>query len=153
MSSTFTYFAAWVLLWVLLAIVCAFAFLRGGVAERTAAIIIILVAALSALTRFWLQMDASLVPRLIFDGIAALGFLYLAVRFGSLWIGAIMLIQAFQFSLQAYYFVLERPHDLFYVVANNVNFLGILACLGIGTLLAWRNRVAADASEDFAEAI
>ncbi len=138
MSPNLTYLAAWVLLWVTLAAVCGYAFWRGGAAERSAATLILLIAVLSTAARLFFSQDDILVPRLIAEGVAALGFLLLAMRFSSLWIGGVMMLQAFQFSLQAFYFVTDRHHDLFYVAMNNLNFLGILVCLALGTWAANR---------------
>ena len=78
-------------------------------------------------------------------GALALVFLLLAVRYASLWLGGVMLFQAIQFSLQAWYFVTGRAHDVLYVIINNIDFFGILACLTAGTLAASRRRREAQA--------
>lgn len=140
MTDQFLYLAIWIFLWATLAGVCAFAFWRGGQAERSAASLIVLVAVASSASRLFLHPDNILIARLLAEGVAAMGFLILALRHGSLWIGAVMLIQAFQFSLQAFYFVTGRHHDLLYVIANNVNFLGILICLAAGVWLKVRTQ-------------
>jgi hypothetical protein len=49
-----------------------------------------------------------------------------------------MILQAVQFSLHAYYLVGERPHDRSYAIVNNIDTLGVLLCILVGTLLAWR---------------
>ncbi|MGQ3016312.1 hypothetical protein [Phenylobacterium sp.] len=140
MSSATAYIFVWVLLWALLLVVGAYAYLRGGQPERAGAIIVCAVTVGSAIGDVAMPDNAFLIARLIAEGVAALGFLFVAIRFGSLWIGGVMLLQACQFSLHAIYFVTERSHDTPYVIVNNLNFFGILACLTAGTLAASRRR-------------
>lgn len=78
------------------------------------------------------------------DGILAVGFLALAIRYASLWIGAAMLLQAGQFSLHAWYLVNDLRFDRFYAVSNNLVTAGILACILVGTLISWWRRAKAD---------
>jgi hypothetical protein len=140
MSTETTYILIWALLWALLLVVCAYAYLRGGQPERAGAVIVCAVTVASAIGDATLRENAFLIARLIAEGVAALGFLYIAIRYGSMWIGGVMLLQACQFSLHAIYFVTARSHDTPYVIVNNLNFLGILACLTAGTLAASRRR-------------
>lgn len=86
------------------------------------------------------------VLELVGDLIWAIGLLMLVVRYASLWLGVTMLLQAVQFSLHAYYLVMERPHDLIHAWVNNLNEVGISICIIIGTILAIRRRMA-DAQE------
>ena len=76
------------------------------------------------------------IGHLIADGVLALGFLAVAVRYGSLWLGGAMLFQAAQFSLHAFFFVTQKPQNSLYGVVNNVNLFGVLVCLLIGALAA-----------------
>jgi hypothetical protein len=80
------------------------------------------------------------------DLVWAVILLMLVVRYASLWLGVTMLLQAVQFSLHAYYLVMERPHDLIHAWVNNLNEVGISICILIGTVLAIRRRMA-DARE------
>jgi type III secretory pathway component EscS len=116
---------------------CLFAFTKGGRAERIGAAVILgnLLAYVVAETRFHDQLI-----NLVVDGLTAIAFLAIVVRFASFWQGAVMLFYAMQFSLHAAYFVMERPRDLLHSIANNVIFFAILASLATGTLLAWRRR-------------
>ncbi|MDP1872758.1 hypothetical protein [Phenylobacterium sp.] len=145
MSSETTYIAVWILLWALLLVVSAYAYLRGGRPERSGAIVVFVVTLASAIGDFAMPDNAFLIARLIAEGVAAVGFLLIAIRYGSVWIGGVMLLQAAQFSLHAIYFVTARSHDTPYVIVNNLNFLGILACLTAGTLAASRRRRRAEA--------
>ncbi|OHB34107.1 MAG: hypothetical protein A2882_03095 [Phenylobacterium sp. RIFCSPHIGHO2_01_FULL_70_10] len=149
MTGDAAYIFVWALLWVLLLAVCAFAFSRGGEPERWGAGLILAITVASALGDALLPQGIFLVARLLAEGALALGFLFVAIRYASLWLGGVMLLQAVQFSLQAYYFVTHRAHDATYVVINNIDFFGILACLTAGTLASSRRRraFAAQAAE------
>ena len=81
--------------------------------------------------------------RLTLDGLTALGLLVIAVRYASFWLGGAMLLYAAQFSLHAFYMVTARPVDLLHIKINNMNFLGISACLALGTIVGWRQRIKA----------
>jgi hypothetical protein len=75
------------------------------------------------------------------DLVWAIGLLMLVVRYASRWLGVTMLLQAVQFSLHAYYLVMEREHDLIHAWVNNLNEVGISICIIIGTVLAMRRRM------------
>jgi hypothetical protein len=75
------------------------------------------------------------------DFVWAVVLLMLVVRYASLWLGVTMLLQAVQFSLHAYYLVMERSHDLIHAWVNNLDELGITICIVIGTVQAIRRRV------------
>jgi hypothetical protein len=79
--------------------------------------------------------------------------LILAVRFASLWIGAAMILQAAQFSLHAYYLVMELPHDRLHAWINNTDDWGILIAILVGTVLAIRRRAALAREEAEREAL
>ena len=128
---------------ILSALCCLFAFWKGGAAERAAA---------AAVTVNLLigQIGHALAPelnsqiRLVNDGLAALILLVVAVRYATLWMGAVMLFYAAQFSMHAVYLVLERKGgDYLHALINNLDFIGINLCLVAGVIAAWRNRVRA----------
>jgi hypothetical protein len=99
-----------------------------------------------------LRPDAKPIADLALDAGLALGFLALAVRFASLWLGGAMILQAVQFSMHAYYLVSERARDATFFRINNLDSYGILACIMVGTALTWRKRVTereADPPEPF----
>ena len=60
------------------------------------------------------------VLELVGDFVCAVTLLMLAVRYASLWLGVTMLLQAVQFSLHAFYLVMELPHDLIHAWVNNL---------------------------------
>lgn len=77
------------------------------------------------------------------DLVASIGFLLIAVRYANLWVGGVMLTQAAEFSLHAYYLVTERPHDVLHAWLNNTGNWVSLVCIIGGVVLAMRRRLAA----------
>lgn len=70
----------------------------------------------------------------------AVGLLILVVRHASLWLGGTMLLQAVQFGLHAYYIVMDLRPDILHAWVNNLDEVGISACILIGAVLAVRRR-------------
>jgi len=122
---------------------CAFALWKGGAAERLGGALNLFAGLLVMLLDSLLQPDVKPLARLAVDGVLAAGFLVLALRYSSLWLGAAMLLQAVQFSLLAYYLVSELRHDNTFVLINNLDTTGINLCIVTGTALTWRRRVIA----------
>jgi superoxide dismutase len=118
-----------------------FALWKGSAAERIAAVIVIANAVLGEGSH-WLLPNNEDVIRLLNDGLTALALLVVTVRYAALWMGGVMLFFAAQFSLHAYYLVMERPSsDYLHALINNIDFSGITWCLVIGTIVAWRARL------------
>jgi hypothetical protein len=117
---------------------------KGGAAERWAGSLV----AAGALSAFMLHRtvpEAALPMALLAaEVLLACGFLALSVRYACLWLGAAMLLQAVQFTLHAWYMLLERPRDALFSTINNVDTLGILACVLFGSIVAWRRRISPD---------
>jgi hypothetical protein len=129
-----------ILVWVLILAVAALAWVQGNRPERFGAVFV-LVAALAAIAvHIFVPGDGQAVFLLADEALLAIAFLALAMRYTSVWLGAAMILQAIQFSLLAYYLIGERPHDRLYATVNNANTLGVLLCILVGTLLAWRKR-------------
>jgi hypothetical protein len=129
--------------WAVLAVILALAWFRGGPAERVGALIVFVSAAVAMGIHRWAPQDLKHLLLLADEAFVALGFLALALRYMSVWLGGAMILQAVQFSLHAYYLVSELPHDRRYAIINNIDSLGVLACILFGTLLAWRRRAQA----------
>lgn len=125
--------------------VLALAWFKGGRPERYGASLKVLTSIGALAAHHLLKQDSISGALLTFDGVLAVGFLALAIRYASLWIGAAMLLQAGQFSLHAFYLVSGLEHDRFYAVANNMVTIGILVCILTGTLIAWRRKARAAA--------
>jgi hypothetical protein len=118
-----------------------FALSKGGTAERAAAVVVIANVIIGDSCR-WLAPGAEDVIRLVNDGLTAMVLLGVTVRYAALWMGGVMLFFAAQFSLHAYYLVMERPSsDYLHALINNIDFSGIIWCLIIGTVVAWRARL------------
>jgi|WetSurMetagenome_2_1015567.scaffolds.fasta_scaffold750080_1 hypothetical protein len=85
----------------LLIVACVFAWLKGGAAERYGASLYFLSALLSLAVAVLTRDSYPIVPMLVFEGLVALGFLALAVRYNSLWLGAAMMLKGAQLALHA----------------------------------------------------
>lgn len=125
--------------WAVTLAVCGFAFWKGGPAERAGALLIVGAAAAVWVSHNLLPKGAAVSALLAIDAVMAVGFLVLAIRYASLWLGGAMLFQAAQFSLHAYYLVMEKPYDRLYSIINNIDTVGVLVCVLTGTLVAWRS--------------
>lgn len=119
-----------------------FAWWKGGPAERWGSAVNLLSGLGSVVASMVLHGGARDVTLLFCDGFLAFGLLFLGVRYANLWIGAAMLLQAIQFLLHTYYFVMELRHDRLFVVVNNLVSLGIVICIVAGSYLSWRRRAA-----------
>jgi hypothetical protein len=130
--------------------VCLLALWKGGPPERFGAGLILAIVILQRVISFILAPSIGHFPpvdpviRLIGDGVTAVGLLGISLRYASLWLGGAMLLYAAQFTLHSYYFVTHRPNDNFHAAVNNIDFVGIILCLAIGTAVSWRRRVVAD---------
>jgi hypothetical protein len=114
---------------------------KGGSAERIGAGANLLAAVCFSVAQQVVGNAAFAMPALILDGLLAFTFLALTLRFATPWLGVAMLLQAAQFSLHAYYFVVKREPDLLFAVVNNVVSWGLLASILSGVALAWRAQV------------
>lgn len=90
---------------------------------------------------------------LALDFICAVTFLLLAVRYANLWLGAAMIFQAAQFSLHAYYLVMELPHDRLHAWINNADDWGIMISIVVGVAMAIRRRQSLAREEDEREVL
>lgn len=123
-----------------------FALWKGGKAERAAAAIVLL-NTLVGEGSHWLAPGSDDIIRLINDGLTAMGLLIVTVWYVAPWMGGVMLFFAAQFAMHSYYMVTERPTgDYLNALINNVNFSGIIWCMVIGTIVAWRRRLKSNAS-------
>jgi len=82
------------------------------------------------------------------DAALGVGFLILAVRYASLWLGVAMLLQAGQFSLHAFYDVTARPIDRLFIVVNNVVSWSVLLCILAGVAASWIQSARAARTQD-----
>jgi len=124
--------------------VCLFAVVKGGPAERRASLIFAAGALAVELIHFAIPRDLQGGLLLATDGFVAGGFLLVAMRYASLWLGVAMLLQGVQFSLHAYYFVTGAERGNAYAMVNNLDSAGVLLCMLIGSIVAWRKRAAGE---------
>lgn len=127
-------------IWIAIFALSALAWVKGGRPERLGALAVILGALAVLATHAAAPTAAQPMILLVIDGGLAAAFLLLAMQFVSPWLGVAMLLQAIQFSLHAYYLVVEKAHDNLYKMVNNINTVGVMLCILAGTLLAWRQR-------------
>ncbi|HEX4710321.1 hypothetical protein [Phenylobacterium sp.] len=111
---------------------------KGGWAERVGGLTNLALAAFFTYAQFYLAPGGLPTAELCADGLAALIFLALAVRFASWWLGATMLLQGAQFSLHAYYYVTERHQDFLWALVNNTVSWGVVWCILAGVVASWR---------------
>lgn len=130
---------------VALFVCCGLAIWKGGPAERSGALMI-LVAWLGS-TVLQAMAKAYIVPVVFLasDAVLAAGLLFLAIRFSSLWLGAAMLLQAIGLSLHAAYFAAEKAeldrHTLWlYVAGKNLASFAMLLVILVAGVVAWRKR-------------
>jgi len=125
------------LLLIVIAAVTAFAWLKGGWPERIGAALNLTAAVLFFVLQRMFAPTALTTSLLVIDGLLGVGFLVLALRYTSLWLGAAMLLQAAQFSLHAFYYVVAKPFDLLFMVVNNLVSWGIIIAIVAGTSASW----------------
>ncbi len=121
----------------------AFALWKGSSVERIGAGILLANVALGMFAPAFLPDSISPIFRLINDALTAVAMLGVTLFYTSPWLGGALIFYAAQFTLHSYYFVVHKPVDRFHAMVNNANFMGIILCLTIGTILAWRARVKA----------
>lgn len=136
---------AWILTWAAVLAGCGFAMVRGGLPERQAATVI-LVSALISQSVVYVPGEWRSSLAMMIDGASALALLFLTVRYASLWLGALMLLQAALFSLYSIYVLSSRPLDSLYSVINNGLVLFQVTALTIGVLGSIRRRRRAKAN-------
>ncbi|MHB8530705.1 MAG: hypothetical protein ACYC8V_14500 [Caulobacteraceae bacterium] len=118
----------------------AFALWKGDRPARLGASFNLIAGLLATLFYKLLRPDVQPLAELAVDAGLAAGFLFLALRYASLWLGAALLLQAVQFSLHAYYLISQAPHDATYKLINNLDSIGIIAAILLSTVIAWRLR-------------
>lgn len=133
--------------WLVTLLVAALAWWKGGDPERLGASLMIAASLAVPVAHRSLPTGSASTALLMIDATMAAGFLALAIRYASLWLGAAMLLQALQFSLHAFYLVLEKAHDRLYSIINNIDTMGVILCVLVGTLIAWRGRRRAAAAQ------
>lgn len=123
-----------------LALVYALAVWKGDRAQKLGAAFNLAAGLLAVPPQYLVAPDLQPMFFLAVDGALAAGFLFLALRYASLWIGAALLLQAVQFSMHAYYLLMNARPDYTYMAVNNVDTTGINIAIVAGVVLAWIGR-------------
>ena len=129
---------------IVLVAVCLLALAKGGPAERFGAVLVAVTWAGLLICQALTEQTIPEIPLLVSDVVLATGFLLLAVRYASLWLGAGMLFQGAAFTMHLMHMTeATGHHDHAYVVTVNLLSYAVLATLGGAALVNWRRRVQA----------
>ena len=113
------------------------ALVAGKTPERIAAIIFALNAIATGAFGHFLGFKHIGTLLLTFDGVMALSFLVLAVRYNYLWIALMMGAMSGYFAVHAYYLAMNLPLDRMFAILSNMATSVALLSLVIGV---WTSR-------------
>ena len=137
---------------ILLILVCALVIAKGGTAERLGGAMVAITwggnLAVQAITGQVIPQASIMVS----DALLATGFLVLAIRYASVWLGAGMIFQAAAFALHSFQLNQELGSNRLYMASVNVLSYCVLATVGGGAFMSWRKRRKAARARAEAEA-
>ena len=113
------------------------ALVAGKIPERIAALIFAMNTIATGLCGHFLGFKDIGTILLTIDGIMALSFLALAVRYNYLWIALMMGAMSGYFAIHAYYLAMNLPLDEMFAASSNVATSVVLISLAIGV---WSSR-------------
>ena len=113
------------------------ALVAGKIPERIAALIFAMNTIATGFCGHFLGFKDIGTILLTIDGIMALSFLALAVRYNYLWIALMMGAMSGYFAIHAYYLAMNLPLDEMFAASSNVATSVVLISLAIGV---WRSR-------------
>ena len=123
-------------------ITVAYAFWKGGPAERVGSVFNASLCV--GVTMFQALSDQAFgtLPILIADGLLATGFLILAFRYASLWLASAMLLEGAIFTIHASSLIglLPESHVYYYYAAMNALGMLVMITILIGTTAPWLRR-------------
>lgn len=127
---------------------CAFAWWKGGRAERLGALLVcadwlFIWLAQTLLNSHQMTLRAVAVPALAADFFMCLGFLWLCFRFGDTWLGAALVVQGAQFAVYGSYIAGDGAHAYAHVLLANAASFVLLDILIVATAIAWWRRTRA----------
>ena len=118
-----------------------FAWWKGGRPERVGALFNGVIAVGVTVIQALLNDALQTLPILIADGVLAIGFLILAIRYASLWLGAAMILQAMGFMMHSALLLgLIADPEYAYYAAMNAMSAGVILSIILGTAYAWAVR-------------
>lgn len=127
-----------------LLVACGFTLWKGGPAERLGALMVLASWVGADIARGFSNEMVPTVVLLVSDILISGGFLYIAIRYSSLWLGAAMIFQAACFAMHAAQLSdgdAPRWHGwIIYLLINNIlSYFVLLALIG-GTLATMGRR-------------
>lgn len=122
----------------------AFAWWKGGSPERVGALFNGVVCLGVTVFQTLTHQAYGTLPILVADGLIAVAFLILAIRFASLWLGTAMLLQAIGFCMHSALLMNLVTPGYAYYAAMNIMSLGVLLSILLGTAYAWAVRPRGD---------
>lgn len=119
----------------------AFAWWKGGRPERVGALFNGVIAVGVTVLQTFLNDALQTLPILIADGVLAIGFLVLAIRYASLWLGAAMILQAMGFMMHSALLLglIADPEYAYYAAMNSMS-AGVILSIILGTAYTWAVR-------------
>jgi hypothetical protein len=127
---------------------CGFAWWKGGPPERLGSLMLAIAWVGADTARGFSNQMVPTITLFVSDIVLAVGFLYIAIRYSSLWLGAVMMFQAIEFALHAIQLNstdAPRWHGwILYLLINNLlNYLLLLTLTGgtVATILRRRRQV------------
>lgn len=113
----------------------AFAGFKGGTPERLGAAMIVVAWVAMLVAEVIAQPATPVVTYLVLDGLVAIGFLVVAVRYSSLWLGGAMMCQAVAFGAHAMRLsdntrILWHGANVYVLIMNVVGYLVLLILIG-----------------------
>lgn len=115
----------------------AFAWWKGGRPERVGALFNGVIAIGVTLVQVVIHESLSTLPILLADGLLAVGFLILAIRYASLWLGAAMILQAIGFAMHSALMLEVVDPGYAYYAAMNAMSAGVILSIIVGTAYSW----------------
>lgn len=131
--------------WIALAAILGLAVWKGAAAERLGVLATMATAVEVLLIESFTPPSIQSFLLLGADALLAGAFLFLAIRYASIWLGIAMMLQAGQFGLHAIYTAGELARDYHYALTNNLVTFGILLAILFAVLSTWRRRVVTEA--------
>jgi hypothetical protein len=123
---------------------CVLAWFKGRQAERFGALLYFASALFDFVMRIGTGQNLAIVPELLVDALVAVGFLVLAIRYNSLWLGAAMMLKGVQLALHATH--LTDESDIYiagwniYALSLNAVTVAISLTILLGTIASIRAR-------------
>lgn len=121
-------------------LLCALGLAKGGPADRLGGLLLVLACVGTIAAQETTGSKSPVLFMLLDDVALAAGFLWLALRYSSLWLGGAMLAQAAGLFLHALALSEDAPGYGLYLSAQTYVSWLVLASLLFGTLSSWRRR-------------